>query len=103
MTVMKPRLFWSILVAFALVIGLSVCGMLSFIGLTLAGVWQPESMSTTFQEAQRSYAESLGDYYIAHGDSWTGIDERLTTPPFAGPAGFFSYTVADERGRVIAS
>jgi two-component system OmpR family sensor kinase/two-component system sensor histidine kinase BaeS len=100
---MKPRLFWSILVAFALVIGLGVCGMLGFVGLAFAGVWQPAMMRDTFQETQRSYASSLGDYYIAHGNSWAGVDQRLDGPPFAGPGGFFSYTVADGSGNVIAS
>src|SRR5215213_32755 len=101
---MKPRLFWSILTAFALVIGLSVCGMLGFFGLAVSGIWQPATMRDTFGETQRSYADSLGDYYVAHGNSWAGIDERLDSPPFIGPnGGFISYTLADTNGRVVAS
>src|SRR5689334_8771465 len=101
---MKPRLFWTNLVAFALVIGLSVCGMLVFIGLAASGVWQPAMMRGTFTETQRSYAASLGDYYVAHGNSWAGIDARLGAPPFAGPAGgFLNYTLADMNGNVVAS
>jgi len=101
---MKPRLFWLILIAFALAIGLSVCGMLLFIGLAVSGVWQPAMMRDTFGETQRSYAASLGDYYAAHGNSWSGIDQRLDSPPFAGPSGgFVNYTLADTSGRVIAS
>jgi signal transduction histidine kinase len=101
---MKPRLFWSILIAFALAIGLSVCGMLVFIGLAVSGVWQPAMMHDTFGETQRSYADSLGDYYAAHGNSWAGIDQRLDSPPFVGPSGgFVNYIVADTNGRVVAS
>jgi signal transduction histidine kinase len=101
---MKPRLFWSILTAFALVIGLSVCGMLVFFGLSVFGIWQPATMHDTFEETQRSYADSLGDYYAAHGNSWAGIDQRLDSPPFVGPnGGFVTYTLADTSGRVVAS
>ncbi|HEX9440061.1 MAG TPA: ATP-binding protein [Roseiflexaceae bacterium] len=101
---MKPRLFWSILIAFALAIGLSVCGMLVFIGLAVSGVWQPAMMRDSFGETQRSYAASLGDYYAAHGNSWAGIDQRLDSPPFVGPnGGFINYTLADTNGRVVAS
>jgi signal transduction histidine kinase len=101
---MKPRLFWTMLVAFALAIGLSVCGMLVFIGLAVSGVWQPGTMRETIDETQRSYAASLGDFYTAHGNSWAGIDQRLDGPPFAGPnGGFVYYTLADTSGRIIAS
>jgi two-component system OmpR family sensor kinase/two-component system sensor histidine kinase BaeS len=101
---MKPRLFWSILIAFAFVIGLSVCGMLGFFGLAVSGIWQPATMRDTFGETQRSYADSLGDYYVAHGNSWAGIDQRLDSPPFVGPnGGFINYTLADANGRVVAS
>lgn len=101
---MKPRLFWSILIGFALAIGLSVCGMLVFIGLAVSGVWQPAMMRDSFGETQRSYAASLGDYYAAHGNSWSGIGQRLDSPPFVGSnGGFISYTLADTNGRVVAS
>ncbi|HEU5099773.1 MAG TPA: ATP-binding protein [Roseiflexaceae bacterium] len=101
---MKPRLFWTMLVAFALAIGLSVCGMLVFIGLAVSGLWQPATVRETFDETQRSYAASLGDFYAAHGNSWSGVDQRLSGPPFAGPnGGFVYYTLADTSGRIIAS
>src|SRR6478672_2289131 len=101
---MKPRLFWSILIGFALAIGLSVCGMLVFIGLAVSGIWQPAMVRDTFGETQRSYADSLGDYYVAHGNSWAGIDQRLDRPPFVGSnGGFINYTLADINGRVVAS
>src|SRR5919205_472427 len=100
---MKPRLFWTMLLAFALVIVLSVCGMLGFIGLAISGRWQPTAVSEEFQSFQRTYAQSLGDYYTANGQSWAGVDQRFDTPPFGGPNTFFGYVLADASGRVVAS
>jgi two-component system OmpR family sensor kinase/two-component system sensor histidine kinase BaeS len=78
--------------------------MLVFIGLAVSGIWQPATMRDTFGETQRSYADSLGDYYAAHGNSWSGIDQRLDSPPFVGPSGgFVTYTLADIHDRVVAS
>jgi two-component system OmpR family sensor kinase/two-component system sensor histidine kinase BaeS len=78
--------------------------MLVFIGLAVSGIWQPAMMRETFGETQRSYADSLGDYYVAHGNSWSGIDQRLDSPPFVGSnGGFINYTLADTNGRVVAS
>ena len=78
--------------------------MLVFFGLAVSGIWQPAMMRDTFGETQRSYANSLGDYYAAHGNSWAGIDQRLDSPPFVGPnGGFITYTLADVNGRVVAS
>src|SRR5581483_9591460 len=89
--------------AFALVIVLSVCGMLGFIGLAVSGRWQPTAVSEGFQSFQRTYAQSLGDYYTANGQSWAGVDQRFDTPPFGGPNTFFGYVLADANGRVVAS
>src|SRR6266498_351679 len=100
---MKLRLFWAILLAFALVIVLGVCGMLGFFGLAFAGVWQPQAMRSSVQEFQRSYATSLGDFYAANGNSWAGVDQRLDEPPFGGPPAFFGYALADTDGRIVAS
>jgi signal transduction histidine kinase len=100
---MKPRLFWTMLLAFVLVIVLGVCGMLGFFGLAFAGIWQPVEWGRSFQVGQRVYAETLADYYIAHDDSWAGVARRLDGPPFGGPAGFLGYALADDGGQVIAS
>ncbi|MBK9710528.1 MAG: HAMP domain-containing histidine kinase [Kouleothrix sp.] len=100
---MKLRLFWTILLTFALVIGLGICGMLGFVGLTFAGVWQPSAMRESLQEAQSNYAAILGDYYAANGDSWAGVDRRLDNSPFVGPPSFFGYALADASGRIVAS
>ncbi|MFL5807126.1 MAG: ATP-binding protein [Roseiflexaceae bacterium] len=100
---MKPRLFWTMLLAFVLVIVLGVCGMLGFFGLAVAGIWQPEDWSRSFQGAQRVTPETLADYYVAHNGSWDGVARRLDGPPFGGPAGFLGYALADDGGRVIVS
>jgi two-component system OmpR family sensor kinase/two-component system sensor histidine kinase BaeS len=99
---MKPRLFWSMLLAFVLVIVLGVCGMLGFFGLAFAGLWQPNDLPRGFRGPQHAYVEALSDYYLAHDRSWTGIDRRLRDEPF-GPISFLGYALADTDGRVIVS
>jgi two-component system OmpR family sensor kinase/two-component system sensor histidine kinase BaeS len=100
---MKPRLFWTMLWAFVLVIVLSVCGMLSFIGLVVSGRWQPDAVRDSFVAYQHTYALSLGDYYEANGHSWAGVDQRFDAPPFSGPNSFFGYVLAGQDGRIVAS
>jgi len=59
---MKPRLFWSMLLAFVLVIVLGVCGMLGFFGLAFAGFWQPNDLPRGFRGPQHAYVEALADF-----------------------------------------
>jgi signal transduction histidine kinase len=99
---MKPRLFWTMLLAFVLVIVLGVAGMLGFFGLAVAGIWQPAAPQAP-QTGQRIYVEALGDYYVAHGNSWAGVDQRLASLPFAGPVSFRSYALVDTSGRIVAT
>jgi signal transduction histidine kinase len=99
---MKPRLFWSMLLAFVLVIVLGVCGMLGFFGLAFAGYWQPNDLPRGFRGPQHTYVEELADYYLAHERSWDGIDRRLRDEPF-GPISFLGYALADANGRIIVS
>jgi signal transduction histidine kinase len=102
-TTMKPRLFWTMLLAFVLVIVLGVCGMLGLFVLAFSGIWQPRNVRDSVQEAQQAWVASLGDYYVAHGDSWAGVDQRLSELPWSGEALFFNYTLVDDTGRVVAS
>jgi signal transduction histidine kinase len=99
---MKPRLFWSMLLAFVLVIVLGVCGMLGFFGLAFAGYWQPNDLPRGFRGPQHAYVEELADYYLAHERSWDGIDRRLRDEPF-GPISFLGYALVDADGHVIVS
>jgi two-component system OmpR family sensor kinase/two-component system sensor histidine kinase BaeS len=102
-TPMKPRLFWTMLLAFVLVIVLGVCGMLGLFVLAFSGIWQPRTVRDSLQESQQAWVASLGDYYVAHGNSWVGVDQRLSELPWSGEALFFNYTLLDENGRVVAS
>jgi len=102
-TPMKPRLFWTMLLAFILVIVLGVCGMLGLVVLAFSGIWQPRSVRVGLQETQRAWVASLEDYYIAHGDSWAGVDQRLSELPWSDEALFFNYALVDDNGRVVAS
>src|SRR5690349_24075486 len=98
---MRPRLFWTMLLAFVLVIMLGVSGMLGFFGLAFAGVWQPADLRENMQNGQRLYISALGDYYVAHGDSWSGVDQRLADVPFVGPMSFRDYVLTDASGRIV--
>jgi two-component system OmpR family sensor kinase/two-component system sensor histidine kinase BaeS len=99
---MKPRLFWTMLLAFVLVILLGVCGMLGFFGLAVAGIWQPSDWRNNSALAHGD-VETLSDYYLAHGNSWVGIDQRLDSTQFGGPMIMMGYALADTHGRVVAS
>src|SRR5437867_2496083 len=100
---MKPRLFWTILLAFVLVIVLGICGMLGFFGLAFAGVWQPQELRSSFQGMQHSYVEALADYYAAHDGSWVGVERRLAESPFGGPTSFLGYALTDADGQIVAT
>lgn len=90
------------LTAFALVIVLSVCGMLSVVGLAVSGRWQPQAMRESMSMFQHNYVLSLGDYYLANGRSWDGIEQRFE-PPVGWPSGMLDYALIDVRGQVVAS
>ena len=51
---MKPRLFWTMLLAFALVIVLGVCGMLGFFMLAISGFWQPQEITPLSADSVRA-------------------------------------------------
>jgi two-component system OmpR family sensor kinase/two-component system sensor histidine kinase BaeS len=96
-------LFWTMMAAFALVIMLGICGMLGFFGLAFSGIWQPGPIRTALIEAQQAYVRALSDYYVANGDSWQGIEQRLELPPFVGLEHTTEYVVIDRSGRIVAS
>src|SRR5690349_4815832 len=99
---MKPRLFWTMLLAFILVIMLGVCGMLSFVGLAAAGIWQMGPAHMGFEQSGHAFADAVADYYVAHDDSWAGLDQRLVEL-MPGPTNFFEAVVVDTHGVVVAS
>jgi two-component system OmpR family sensor kinase/two-component system sensor histidine kinase BaeS len=100
---MRPRLFGTLLLAFALVIVLGVCGTLGFFGLAVAGIWEPTPIRESIQSSQGAYARALADYYVAHGRSWEGVEQRLDSLPYGGSLSPVTLVVLDEQGREIAS
>jgi hypothetical protein len=99
----RLRLFWLMVIAFALAILLALCGMLGFIGLIFSGSVPSTSFRVGLREAADSYAVILGDYYAANDQSWNGVERRLAAPPFTGQGNFYSYILLDQRGSVLAS
>jgi signal transduction histidine kinase len=99
----RLRLFWLMVLSFVLVILLALCGMLGLIGLTFAGTVPSTSFRDGLSESADGYAIVLRDYYVANGDSWAGVERRLDGPPFNSPESFYSYTLLDPRGDLLAS
>jgi two-component system OmpR family sensor kinase/two-component system sensor histidine kinase BaeS len=100
---MKFRLYWTMLLAFTLVIVMGVCGMLTFFGLAIAGIWEPGTLRSRVNETEQTYTAFLSDYYIAQGDSWQGVDKQLDTFPGHELFPAAQYTVVDTNSRVVAS
>lgn len=94
---MRPPIFWTLLAAFALVIVLGICGMLGFVGLALSGVWQTGPLREVYTSTEHFYGEALGDYYVANGRSWQGIEERVNELPFGGS----EFVILDRQNRVV--
>src|SRR6185369_7856060 len=99
----KPRLFWSMLFAFVLVIGLGICGMLGFVGLAVSRLWQADGGHGGVGDTRQALAATLGDYYQAHGDSWKGVEPRVTALMSTGTVSWLSFALLDGDGRVLAS
>lgn len=99
---MKLRLFWTMLLAFVLVIILGIAGMFVAFGVawTMLGDRRP-AVDDGYQRFRHASAELMADYYVAQGDSWTGIDQRLDDLSYFGP-GPNGPLLVDAEGRVIA-
>ncbi len=100
---MKFRLYWTMLLAFTLVIVLGVCGMLAFFGLAVAGIWEPGVLRSRVSDLEQTYTTFLGDYYIAQGNSWQGVDRQLDALSSRGPFPVAQYTIVDANSRIVAS
>jgi signal transduction histidine kinase len=100
---MKFRLYWTMLLAFTLVIVLGVCGMLGFFGLAVAGIWEPGTLRSRMNGLEQTYTTFLGDYYVAQGDSWQGVDRQLDALAGRMPFPVAQYTIVDTNNRVVAS
>lgn len=107
---MKVRLFWTMLIAFMLVIVLGVAGMLGFFALAMSGIWLPSTTRANVQgdfraeleTAQRTWSQYFATQYTANGNSWANIDQRLGGS-VANADALPSYLLVDSDRMVIAS
>ncbi|MBC8161481.1 MAG: HAMP domain-containing protein [Roseiflexaceae bacterium] len=95
---MRPPIFWTLLSSFALVILLGICGMLGFFGLAVSGFWQPGPLREAYSSSELFYGEALGDFYLANGGSWQGVEARIAQLPFGGS----EFVILDAQGRPVA-
>lgn len=99
----KVGLFWLMLRTFILVIVLSICGMFGFVGFAIGRSESSQRYTDQMHRMPHVYTESLADFYVAQGDSWRGIDQRLADLSAIDPFGFPAITIVDEHDRVVAS
>ncbi|KAB8140475.1 HAMP domain-containing protein [Chloroflexia bacterium SDU3-3] len=96
---MRPPIFWTLLASFALVILIGICGMVGFVTLAASGVWQPAAVREQIGKNQRMYGEVLGDFYVANGKSWDGIEGRIDQFLVVKHG---DYVIVDTSGNVVA-
>ncbi|MBA3943742.1 MAG: HAMP domain-containing protein [Herpetosiphonaceae bacterium] len=72
----RVRLFWQLLGTFALLIGFGIGGMTSLVGVVFRQI-RNSTLPETLLHTETSWATSLGDYYLAHGHSWDGVEVRI--------------------------
>lgn len=99
---MKPKLFWTVLLTFLMVIAIGIGGMLSIFGLAIAGVWQPRNWEGNLSEMQSVYADKLALYYRTHDNAWPS-DIQNRGLPLDGPAQFLGFVIHDDQGMIIAT
>ncbi|GAC1641188.1 MAG: ATP-binding protein [Herpetosiphon sp.] len=69
-------LFWQLLLGFGLLIAVGVGGTRILIGQVYQQVSRTET-GILLPAIEQLWAAQLSDYYIAHGRSWAGVDQRL--------------------------
>lgn len=75
--------------------------MIGFFGLAMAGIF-PNREREDWQQPPSAYADFLGDYYLANGRSWNGIETRLGGIG-GGATNWLSYTIVDDRQIIVVS
>jgi signal transduction histidine kinase len=107
---MKLRLFWTMLLAFVLVIVLGIVGTFFAFGIAVMLADRDHTLPAppmlgrfSVDDAPPALADSLGDYYTAHGNSWEGLDARLAALGVARSFGAGGLVVLDAEGRTVAS
>jgi signal transduction histidine kinase len=99
---MRLRLFWTMLLAFGLVIMLGIAGMFLAFAASFARAERIDGPPNV-HEARRAYAASLADYYVARGGSWQGLDRRMAALSELPLPAFGRLVVVDANGQVVAS
>lgn len=99
---MKVRLFWIMMLSFVLVIVLGIGGMIFFFRLAIADIWKSDSFQEAMRQRHETNAAFLADYYTMHGNSWDGINERLSRTSSARSE-FPEIAVIDASGHIVAT
>jgi two-component system OmpR family sensor kinase/two-component system sensor histidine kinase BaeS len=103
---MKLPLFWTMLLAFVLVIVLGMAGTFTAFGLAVTIADREEAFEPMHEgrdTAREAFGATLADYYVARGGSWAGLDERVAALERPTMLGFSRMVVVDAQGRVVAS
>ena len=75
---MRIRLFWQLVIAFVILIVTGIGGTMSLIGVTFRQIYT-HNLPSALLSVEDSWTASLADYYVAHGNSWAGVQGRLDT------------------------
>jgi signal transduction histidine kinase len=97
------RLFWLMVIAFAMAILLALCSMLGFVGLTFLGNIPSDAFPAGLSEASDRYNTTLSEYYLQNNNSWAGVAGRLNAAPFSGEGVQYSASIFGTDGALIAS
>ena len=73
---MRVRLFWQLLGGFAILIVFGIGGTTALISAAFKQI-TTRNAETAAVSMENAWAPQLADYYVAHGHSWEGVDDRL--------------------------
>jgi signal transduction histidine kinase len=100
---MRIRLFWQLVITFVILIVVGIGGTMALIGVTLNQI-VTRNLPTTFLSLQERWTGSLADYYVAHDNSWVGVETRLDSMVSLGdwfPGGTAAYVLRDRDGVIV--
>lgn len=99
------RLFWQLLATFAILIVFAVASTSALNNASFRQI-AGRGFQRSLEQTQRALAATLADYYVAHGNSWAGVEDRLDTLLHAGwslPGPSPDYILFDGAGVPIAA
>ncbi len=100
----RVRLFWQLLATFAILIAFAVGGTTTLNSLTFRQI-TGRNLERSVEQLQTVLAEPLADYYVAHAQSWDGVQDwldALLQIESAAPGAFASYIIVDAGGQIVA-